>query len=849
MPVGTSNRDLLIGTPEADLLEAFSENDTVLGLDGDDMAYGRDDDDWISGNSGRDFLSGNQGSDFIYGGKNNDTLIGGDESSSFGNRDDDFLSGNFGDDILAGGYERDTLFGNQNDDILYGNLDTDILYGGKGNDILYGGKGNDFLYGNLGNDYLAGEGGVDTVEGGSGTDLFVVGKTTLSDATTETNPDLILDFRRREDFIQLADSLRFDDLTFIAGTGDRTGSTILQNRHTGENLAILVGIRPADLDRGDFLDDPSLPAMPPTSNPSGDSPEAGDSPTTSDEPPSDDNPTPTPPPPTPDPDDDPTDGNSNGNSGGDSDLGNDDGGSTDPDGDPTETNQPPTFTSTADTQATQGTEYTYNIVAADPDIGDNLTITAVTLPDWLTLTDNGNGRATLTGTPDGGDLGTPEIVLRVSDSQNLEVEQRFMLTVVGVNNTLSYADTMQSVVADLNAGTGLTLKYEVSKNNPLKIMPLGDSITQGKMNNSIPEAEREGYRRYLWNKLIDFGLEIDFVGSQSNGSNLLLDRDHEGHPGENIAFIRGEINNWINATTPDIILLKIGTNNTDNDFDDDGQQIADQLDLLVKRINQNANFTGELLVSSIPPIRTTLVATQNRNRHIDADSYNDKIQGVVNQNAANDNVAFVDMRGGLTENDITPTPNDNGLHPTDGGYQTIAQFWYDAILQNIRVDNDPDDNLQNIDNVTGSAFSDILIGHAGVNILNGRGGDDKLTGGGSADNLTGGGGIDTFVYKNPNDGLDTITDFGADDIFQVSVSGFGGGLVAGTPLQMVAAQTGVFVSGNDPGYLGAVAHFLYDTATGILSFDADGSGGGAEVELAQLAGMPVLGANQVAIVV
>jgi len=44
------------------------------------------------------------------------------------------------------------------------------------------------------------------------------------------------------------------------------------------------------------------------------------------------------------------------------------------------------------------------------------------------------------------------------------------------------------------------------------------------------------------------------------------------------------------------------------------------------------------------------------------------------------------------------------------------------------------------------------------------------------------------VYGAPTSGGDTITDFGGNDIFQISASGFGGGLEEGIALSMSALQ-------------------------------------------------------------
>ena len=81
--------------------------------------------------------------------------------------------------------------------------------------------------------------------------------------------------------------------------------------------------------------------------------------------------------------------------------------------------------------ATQGVRYTYAVVATDPDLayGDALTITAPTLPAWLTLTDHGNGTAMLSGTPTSGHVGQHSVILRVTDRAGLSAEQSFTIQV------------------------------------------------------------------------------------------------------------------------------------------------------------------------------------------------------------------------------------------------------------------------------------------------------------------------------------------------------------------------------------------------------------------------------------
>jgi len=97
------------------------------------------------------------------------------------------------------------------------------------------------------------------------------------------------------------------------------------------------------------------------------------------------------------------------------------------------TNDAPTFTSTAGTSVNEDALYTYNITINDIDIGDSFVISAPTKPAWLNLTDNGNGTGTLSGTPVNVTAGEHQVTLRVNDG-TVDVDQSFTITVVNVNN-------------------------------------------------------------------------------------------------------------------------------------------------------------------------------------------------------------------------------------------------------------------------------------------------------------------------------------------------------------------------------------------------------------------------------
>ncbi len=133
------------------------------------------------------------------------------------------------------------------------------------------------------------------------------------------------------------------------------------------------------------------------------------------------------------------------------------------------------------------------------------------------------------------------------------------------------------------------------------------------------------------------------------------------------------------------------------------------------------------------------------------------------------------------------------------------------------------DTLTKVENLTGSAHADRLTGNASANVI---------AGGAGQDTLTGGAGQDLFIFDSSLGGnnVDTLTDFSSVyDNLQLEVDVF-------TSLSALGGQStvaaGMFRSGA--GLVAAVDGddlFLYDTTTGALRYDADGSGSGQSAVL------------------
>jgi hypothetical protein len=93
----------------------------------------------------------------------------------------------------------------------------------------------------------------------------------------------------------------------------------------------------------------------------------------------------------------------------------------------------PAFSSTPITSVNENAAYSYTVTVTDADASDDISITAVTLPAWLTLNHAAGARtATITGTPARANIGTHPVKISASDGY-VTVEQSYTLTVVSVN--------------------------------------------------------------------------------------------------------------------------------------------------------------------------------------------------------------------------------------------------------------------------------------------------------------------------------------------------------------------------------------------------------------------------------
>ena len=135
------------------------------------------------------------------------------------------------------------------------------------------------------------------------------------------------------------------------------------------------------------------------------------------------------------------------------------------------------------------------------------------------------------------------------------------------------------------------------------------------------------------------------------------------------------------------------------------------------------------------------------------------------------------------------------------------------------------------DRLTGNTLGNSLISGDGNDALSGGIGNDALYGGAGNDLLTGGTGKDAFIFNATLGGgnVDNITDFSViDDTIRLDDTVFAG-LFAGT---LGGSAFAANLTGNAAD---AQNRLIFETDTGRLYFDADGSGALARVHFATLA--------------
>ena len=209
---------------------------------------------------------------------------------------------------------------------------------------------------------------------------------------------------------------------------------------------------------------------------------------------------------------------------------------------------------------------------------------------------------------------------------------------------------------------------------------------------------------------------------------------------------------------------------------------------------------------------------------------NERLNGMAGNDTLNGGAGIDSLSGG-DGNDAYFVDTTTDLISDSSGTDTVSSSVSFSLAALSFIENLTLTGTAGLDG-TGNDLNNAITGNSANNTLTAGLGNDTINGGLGNDTLTGGPGIDTFRFTTTpgSANRDLITDFsGGVDKLSFSRSVFRG---FGTQTSLSADQ---FAAGA--GLTAAATHtqrFLYDTTTGILIFDSDGTGSLAPLQVAQL---------------
>lgn len=219
--------------------------------------------------------------------------------------------------------------------------------------------------------------------------------------------------------------------------------------------------------------------------------------------------------------------------------------------------------------------------------------------------------------------------------------------------------------------------------------------------------------------------------------------------------------------------------------------------------------------------------------------------------------AFADVLKGNDENNVI---EGGGGRDTLSGGLGINTLSYATSQAGVKIDlstglasggDAAGDRFSGFGNVTGSKSADIITGDAGTNQLFGGAGNDIIVGGGGmgdiiaggkgVDRLTGGSGQDYFYLRPAFADRDVIVDF-SNDMLCIDPRLFGAGFDDTDKLAVRGGHFDItlFVANTTGQAESAEDRLIYNTSSGELFLDTNGTEAGGSRRIATLVGSPAL---------
>ena len=394
----------------------------------------------------------------------------------------------------------------------------------------------------------------------------------------------------------------------------------------------------------------------------------------------------------------------------------------------------------------------------------------------------------------------------------------------GAGNDTYWVDFLEKVIEKPNEGYDV-IQLFAGAFGAGSSYTIPDNIEQLELSSSIPGFKVIGN---AGNNVIYLGFQ-QFVGQQ-NG-----DQVAEAGAGNDTVYT-GFGNDWLDGGTGDDVLSGGAGNDT---------YVIDS------SADQSTEDTGA--AGGIDTVRTTL-ASYSLADGLENLVYTGTANAALTGNAANNRLAggsgddLIDGGAGLDTADYSEAAQGvvinlgrTGAQNTLGaGTDTLVSI--ENLIGSLRADTLVGNNSAN--RLDGGGGGDTLFGAGGRDVLTGGGGADRLNGGLGNDVMIGGQGADKFVFDTAavSGNYDTIMDFSSAQgdrlLLKASIFAESGALGA-------LADTAFYAAAGATTAHDASDRILYDTSTGILRYDPDGTGSTTAIAFAILTGKPELAATDI----
>ncbi len=288
----------------------------------------------------------------------------------------------------------------------------------------------------------------------------------------------------------------------------------------------------------------------------------------------------------------------------------------------------PTATAFSDTGLTAGATYSYTVSAIDAAGNESAQTAAVQattpVPDTTApvvaisapadaATVSGNVTVSADATDTGSGVHDVQFYLEGTPTTDVTTAPYSYQwnTATSANGTYHLTAVAKDNAGNLSATSAtvtVTVNNQVSA-APLKIMALGDSLTQGGVNSNLPgqfeSTTINGYRLNLLNLLTPLGYTIDYVGSWQLGNSQLADQDENGFSGACIMVspcgggtLYPQTAGWITSENPDLVIMQGG----ENDFSSGGmteQQDATNMESWIQLV-WSTKPSAKIIVTGAP---------------------------------------------------------------------------------------------------------------------------------------------------------------------------------------------------------------------------------------------------------